>query len=109
MKSSGICHIGCVKDLTDHTEKHIHLRIHYLALDTKEGSVLIHRICTVKNFNAAGNSTGLGIDLIGKLSISVMCGIYISKHGFKESQIWNFIRCKVLEVKHQIQIGNSIC
>ena len=108
MKSSGIFKAGSIENFTDHFKEYICLWIHGLSAYREKCPKLINRFCMIKNFYSAHDTTSLCIDLICEFAVSIMRSIDIPQNRFKKSEIRNFLCRKILHIKHQIKIADTV-
>ena len=108
IETLGILQAGSIQDLSDHTEQNVNFRIHHLSSYREHGVIVLCRVHMIKHLYSNVDTAGLGIDLIGQLSVSIMSSVYISKNRLQKTQIWDFFRRKVFQIKHQIKICNSV-
>ena len=109
MKTFCVFQAGSIYDFTNHLKQDICLRIHNFSSYGEESMEFIRRICTVKDFYPAHDTACLCIDLICQFAVGIMSSIYISKYRFQKSEVRDLFICKVFQVKHQIQISDSVC
>ena len=108
MKTFLIIQSGSIENLPDHAEKNICFGVHDFSTNPEKCLVCICRICLIKNFYSARYTTGFCVDLIGKFTVAVMLCIHKSQNRFQKSKIWNHGFIQIFQIKHYIQITNSI-
>jgi len=71
-----------------------------------------HRIVILQiriHADPTGNSTGININGICKIGITVGSGIDISEYRAQKSKVRNLLLCNVIALKHQSNIIDAIC